>query len=71
MCIDYFYHTPAKSWNTVDAICYYDSKSYFNSTFELLAVIKSDLVKVGNTQNTLKKFVISSTDEIEVKVFYS
>ncbi|KAI7905020.1 uncharacterized protein BX663DRAFT_484356 [Cokeromyces recurvatus] len=65
MCIDYFYHTPAKSWNAIDATCYYDSKSCFSSTFELLAVIKSDLVKVNNTQITFKKFVISSTNEIE------
>lgn len=46
-----------------------DSKGYFSSTFELFAVIKSDLVKVGRTQNILKKYVISSTNNIDVKIF--
>jgi hypothetical protein len=71
MSIDYFYYTPAKKWNLIDAICYCDSRSSFGSSFELLTAVKSDLVTVGQTQTSLKKHLTVPLNDINVNLFLS
>lgn len=69
MNIDYFYHTPAKKWNIIDAITYYDSHSSFSSSFQLFTEIKRDLTIVGQTQASLKKHLTAHVDDINVSLF--
>lgn len=69
MSIDYFYHTPAKKWNLIDAIFYYDSCLSFDSFVELLACIKKDIVTVGQTQTSMRKYLTAPLNDINVNLF--
>ncbi|CAO3672392.1 unnamed protein product [Rhizopus stolonifer] len=65
MAADYFYHTPAKNWQIIDAIAYYDEKKSFDSLYSILITISRDLNTVKSTQLSLKKFVKVALDNVE------
>ncbi|KAG2235692.1 hypothetical protein INT48_008568 [Thamnidium elegans] len=51
-------------WWCQYAICYYDSRLSFGSSFELLTTVKRDLVTVGQTQTSLKKHLTVPLNDI-------
>jgi hypothetical protein len=70
MRIDYFYHTSAKKWRMVDAICFYDSRTSFGSFINLLQGINTDLITVDETQNAMKKSCIAQGEDVQVILFF-
>ncbi|KAI7896645.1 uncharacterized protein EV154DRAFT_491711 [Mucor mucedo] len=69
MSINYFYHTPGRKWNLIEAISLYDSSISFGSFFELLSCIKKDIVTVGQTQTSMKKYQTAPLNDINVNLF--
>lgn len=68
--INYFYTTPAKKWELIDAIDYFDKLKPYDSFYEILLDLSTALNKIKETQTSFKKYVNKMEEELMVSSFF-